>query len=276
MSASLSLSVEDLIGLSAAGWTLGETRCVACGGYHRVWGLLRAAGVVGGTAVDTVVLAPLLDTLVRPGARVLIAGAADAAIVALLMTTAARPLDITVVDICSTPLRIIERLEAQDGLTVRTLRTDLAEMTTASAFDLILSHSMLPFVDGDRRIAVVRALGRALAPGGRAVIVVRTAPALSAADREAHDKAWLDRAWRRIDGSGVPLPGPRSEIDTILVRFAAMRRGHLGGLQTAEEVVDLLEAGGLRLISSHAGGDSTAVTVNGAAHVRRSHVFVCA
>ena len=63
------LAPDDLATLATAGWRIGAARCVACGGYHRVWGTLRAAGVVGGTEPDRLVLEPLLADLLRPGAR---------------------------------------------------------------------------------------------------------------------------------------------------------------------------------------------------------------
>lgn len=258
-----------------AAWNIGRDLCADCGGYHRVWGLLRAVGAVGGPAVDAALLGPIIGERLRPGGSVLLAGSADAGLLSLVLGAAPRPLSVTVADLCPTPLAVLDRMILPQDVSLATLRTDIAELDGETQWDLAFCHSMLPFVPAAVRPRVTRALKRALAPGGHAIVVARTSRPLDPREAPAHDAAWLEQTKDRIAESGVTLPGPQEEVEALLTTFAERRREHLAGFARPEEIASVLEEGGLQVLQHIAGQPSTRVTMGGDAHVRHSHIFVC-
>lgn len=269
------LDPSDLIGLAAAGWRLGQERCAECGGYHRVWGTLRAAGVVGGTAADEAILAPLLSGMLKPDGRVFLAGSADSGLLDLVVRAAGQiPLKVEVADLCATPLAVIEQVRRPTAIDVSTRRLDLADLEDEGQRDLILSHSMLPFVPQTQRLEILVRLRRALAPDGRLVLAARTSAGLTATEAELHDQAWTIRARKRITDAGVPLPGPAEAFDADLATFAARRQGQLGGFETAEVIAGLLEQAGFEVLQTLKSQETTRLHLGGGTHSRQSYVFV--
>lgn len=269
------LSINDLPALARAGWTLGESLCTACGGFHRVWGTLRSAGVVGGVEADEAVLLPLLKDLTPEGTRAFIGGSADPGILEILLKGAeGRMLDVVVTDLCPTPLAVIDALVPQPGLTLKTEVMDITRLNVTAGYDLILSHSLLPFLmPPDRHEALVR-MRRALAPGGHLVIAARTAAPLSSEEAADHDEAWLSRAWARISASGCDLPGPRETFEPLLRAFAAERPKRLWDLSTPEAIAAMLQAAGLDIVSCQESRATTTLNLAGKVKAKQSYMFV--
>jgi SAM-dependent methyltransferase len=269
------LAINDLPALARAGWTLGESLCTACGGFHRVWGTLRCAGVVGGVEADEAVLLPLLRDLTPDGTRAFIGGSADPGILEILLRAAqGRSLDVVVTDLCPTPLAVIETLAPQPGLTLTTEVMDITQLDVTAGYDLILSHSLLPFLTpSDRHEALMR-MRRALAPGGHLVIAARTASPLSAEEAADHDEAWLSRAWARIAARDCDLPGPREAFEPLLEAFAAERPKRLWDLGTPEAISAMFEAAGLEILSCQESRATTALNLAGKVKTKQSYMFV--
>ncbi|MFD3263064.1 methyltransferase domain-containing protein [Phenylobacterium ferrooxidans] len=244
-----SLSPHDLIGLARAGWRHGATHCVACDGYHQVWGSLRAAGLNAGLASDEQGLAPQIAAALSPGAHVLVAGAADPALLDLVVRTASgMPLSILVADLCRTPLAVIDELEPYAETDVLTEQLDLTRLDHVARWDLILSHLMIAHVPAGDRVEVLKRLRRALAPGGRLILVARTVGE-AARDEAADDEAaWVDRTLARLASRGVPTPGAPGEFDALLRVYAAHRTDRLWDLATPEAIAGLLTAGGFEVV----------------------------
>jgi len=267
------LAPDDLIALARAGWRLGAQHCTACGGYHRMWGALRAAGVVGGADADEAVLAPLLTRALTPGARVLLAGSADPGILDMVARAAgATPLQVLVADICATPLKVIEALRPYPAIQVETLRLDLTTLDHEAAWDVIVSHSMLPFVGPEARLEILTRLRRALAPGGRLLLAMRSASAMEDADAARHDEAWIARAKAKIARSGIPLPGPADAFDAALTRYAALRPARLWAT-TPEQVEDLLRSVGFRQVETFRSQESSALTIGDRTYAKRGYIL---
>ncbi len=269
------LEIDDLPALAKAGWTLGERLCTHCGGFHRVWGTLRSAGVVGGVEADEAVLLPLLRDLTPDGTRVFIGGSADPGILQLLLRAAeGRALEVLVTDLCKTPLAVIEALEPQAGLSLRTKELDITRLDAIGGYDLILSHSLLPFLTpADRHDALVR-MRKALAPGGHLVIAARTAAPLNSEEAAGHDEAWLNRAWTRIAASGSELPADRATFEPLLKAFAAERPKRLWDLGTPEAISAMIEAAGLKVVSCQESRATTGLNLAGRTKAKQSYVFV--
>ncbi|MDO8801741.1 bifunctional 2-polyprenyl-6-hydroxyphenol methylase/3-demethylubiquinol 3-O-methyltransferase UbiG [Phenylobacterium sp.] len=242
------LAPDDLPGLAQAAWRHGARHCVACGGYHRVWGTLRAAGLNGGLASDGPDLEPRIAAALAPGAKVLVAGAADPALLDLVVRTAAGiPLEITVADVCRTPLEVIGELRPYARMSVRTEQIDLTRLDRAGRWDLILSHLMIAHVPPGDRIEVLTRLRRALTPKGRLILVARTISGAAREDAPGDEDAWVNRTQAQLAASGLPGLGAPGEFEGLLRSYAAHRTERLWDLATPQAIADLLAAGGFEV-----------------------------
>jgi len=267
------LDINDLDGQAHEIWRLGHRLCGDCGTYHKLRGvLLKAGGLLGGK-YDTEALKPFFQRLTFPGARILIAGSADAGLLrTLLDCTAARPLAITVVDLCPTPLALIDNLQPLDGVSISTQVADLAEPLPMGGFDLIFSHAMLPFVPPPRRGQVLDSLANALAPGGRLIMSVHFGPEMSPEDRRTARLAWYDKVLKAVEAlpDMVALLGDARQ--GLLRDYAERFRYMDKSFATSEEVPALLEAHGYWIEDQDQGPTKPSVTQ--ATEGRRSTIFV--
>jgi SAM-dependent methyltransferase len=268
------IPIDDLYLQAREGWRLGKALCRSCGGYHQVWGLLRASGVVGATLVDGETLGPLLDDCLAPDQSVLIAGAADAGLLQFIAASAsARPLKVRVVDRCPAPLALLEAIAIPSGISLTTGKADLTRLDEPDAHDLILSHSMLYFIDPEGRLEVLRRLRSALAPGGRLVLVLR----LSAPENfteESHRQAWLARVHSRLALHPDLAAMAGDGLDPVLETYARARAVRLSAYATPGEVEDVLSQSGLSLVRHVVSGMSTSLWMEGRVNSRQSHIFV--
>lgn len=147
-----------------------------CASYHRAWSLVRLVDLEGELPVGHAFLARELPPLARHKAlRVLIAGAADSGLAALVLS-ALQPFgimpEILVVDRCETPLAQNRHLAEAVSVRIDTLQADVADLPPGD-FDAVILHNVLFFVPPDRRQAFLAGAGRALRPGGRLLAVQR-------------------------------------------------------------------------------------------------------
>jgi len=272
------IALDDVDTQGREGWRIGETRCTRCDGYHQLWGILRLAHIVGGTRIDKELLSPILGQLIAPGARILIAGAADAGLLQFVLeATTARPLSIHIVDRCPAPLELIERIRLPEGVSVETDEADLTRFDRRDRYDLILSHSMLPFVDDATRVAILRRLRDSLADGGRLVLVARTAPVTAESATSEHDRAWRGQAAEKLALHPDLVDFCGETLSDRLDHFAAGRR-HRGayGFRDATDIADVLTRGGFTVESHIEGGDSTSLRLGDQRITKRSNIFVAA
>lgn len=268
-----SLDINDLDGQAHEIWRLGDQLCGDCGAYHKLRGvLLKASGLRGGK-FDSETLAPFFQRLTFPGARILIAGSADAGLLrTLLDCTSARPLTITVVDLCPTPLALIDSLQAPPDVSITTQIADLTKPLAMDGFDLIFSHSMLAFVPLALRGQVLDSLGNALSADGQLVVSVMVGARTTAEDRQAARQAWYDKVLKAVDAlpDMVALLGDAKQD---LLRDYAQRFRYMDDtFATAEELASLLEAHGYSIQEQSYGRSYQGVSP--ATEGRRSAIFV--
>lgn len=267
------LDINDLDSQAHELWRLGEQLCDDCGSYHRLRGVLLKAGGLHGGKYDTATLGPFIQRLTFPGARILIAGSADAGLLrTVLDCTAVRPLAITVVDLCPTPLALIDSLQPLPGVTLSTRVADLTQPLGMDGFDLIFSHSMLPFVPSERRGLVLDSLRSALAPGGRLVVSASAGDGMTAEDRRAAREAWRAKVLKALDDlpEMVTLLGDARQ--EMLRDYAERFRYMDSAFSAADDIATLLEAHGLEIDERGHGPDRPAVGVSTPG--RRSAIFV--
>lgn len=272
------LPLDDPEAQARAAWRIAGDICTCEGGYHRIHPLLHAVGAMTGIASDRKVLDAILPDLITPGCRILVAGAADATLVHFLISRAqARPISISVVDRCEAPLRLIEQLELPNDVTVDTRQVDLTRLDEHDRYDLILSHSMLPFVSDPIRVEILHNLGASLTPHGRLLIVGRVTQSTYQPTPDEVAQAMVRRAEARL----VDFPD--------LVRFCgpalpAALKSHAKGLTSgssgfsaANEISDLILRAGLRIDQHIPSGTAPSLIMpDGSERHRSGHVFVVA
>src|SRR4051812_43068932 len=142
--------------------------CGDCRNQHALWTYLRLTRAsTGAERQDSKLEAELRDFLAEGRRNVLIAGAQDTGLLALVARAGAdlEP-DIAVLDICETPLKLCERLAGTWTLPIEIIRQDLYGLDIERRFDLVLVHGTLNFIAADRQAEVLRRLQRAMRPGG--------------------------------------------------------------------------------------------------------------
>lgn len=252
------LAIDDLMGQAREGWRLGATLCTDCDGYHQMRGVLRATRIVRGPDTDDHLLDDLMGNLVRPGHRILIAGAGDPGQLANLVRLApARPLSITIIDRCPAPLALIERLASMPGISIKTSVGDLTTLDETAAHDLILSHSMLPFLAPADRITMLKRFHQALAPGGKLLITVPITRVKSTDERLAYDAARLRKVLDRIAASPDLVALMGEDHEAIITRYEARRASRTAAFTDMGEVLSLIEKASFTLDHQIEGGEST-------------------
>jgi hypothetical protein len=238
---------EDLPLNAARGREFGRALCTCDTQYHALWGLLRAAGCTGGLEEEEAVLSPLLARLLAGGKRILIVGAADTG--TLCMTARAakeRNADITVLDHCRSPLRLIESFSSEHGLPAHTLHLDVTELGAAASWDVMLLHYTLSFIAPEQRSGVMQRLAHALAPGGTLVCTIRTGqPSLFGLERL--ETAWIEKMRGKIEQSGLSALTKDGELERLLQKGAKARTERRRTIPTVEETKSLIADSGLRL-----------------------------
>jgi SAM-dependent methyltransferase len=202
----------------------------SCSGYHGFWQYLRLLGIVT-TPTDHV---EFLSAALAPAAaghrriRILVSGAVDYSMLACLIHSCDEFADITVIDICDTPLFLNQWYARRAGRFIRTLREDIMKHREAASYDVICAHSFLSQFPLPRRRRLVASWRELLRPGGKVITVNRIRAGSSGAFRYSRAQAEALRAavlreagkWRdRLDLSP-------EELALHACNFAKTRRIH--------------------------------------------------
>ncbi|THD80845.1 hypothetical protein E7811_17615 [Aliigemmobacter aestuarii] len=222
---------------------LSHTHCRGCGAYHAVWPYLRLIDPPRGVDADRDRLMRVLSPLLDAGTTVLLAGSADAGLAECVLDAAAeRPVDLTVLDLCETPLR--QCLALLGGRAAGRLRTQQGSITGAPVtppVELIVAHSVLSFLPAEDLPRAGAFMGQSLQTGGRLVMTTsigRSAPALSTAHHRQH-------VLSQLSARGVPLPGGEAEFAELLDAYTAGRAERRGPFDDLDALQRWLADAGL-------------------------------
>jgi SAM-dependent methyltransferase len=178
-------------------------------------------------------------------ARVLISGAVDWAMLAEILRiydAAGAQVQVTVLDICETALRLNLWYAAQAGISIATVLSDIRDYRAEGGYDVVCTHSFLPLFDPADRSRVVETWRQILRPGGVAVTVNRIwrqYPDPMVRYTPEQRRAFIDSVRRAAAALAPPLD--LGEQD--LVRGAEAFSENLAGwpLRSATEMVELFE-----------------------------------
>ncbi len=145
--------MEDLPRVAADAYELAGYLCGDCRDLHALWPYARLTRASTGVEQSQSGLEAQLRTFFNLGLRnVLIAGAADSALLAHVARSGARhEIKIVVLDICDTPLELSRRFATQWALPVETVKQDLFNLDLAHRFDVVLMHGTLTSPRTDMR-----------------------------------------------------------------------------------------------------------------------------
>lgn len=141
-----------------------------CAWYHGSWQVFRLLGVFHSILSDDDFFLPTLTRLIDGGVRrILISGAADYALLARVAAAAgphAKDMQVTVVDLCNTPLRLNAWYGEKFGIQVEVIKHNVLDYRPSQPFDLICTHSFLCFFNETERRHLVQRWWECLQPGG--------------------------------------------------------------------------------------------------------------
>jgi len=154
-----------------------------CSWYHSVWQYLRIFNMVSTPTWHSRFYLDFLAGLAkRDFSRVLVSGTADYSMLAHLLAAFAstgRAPDVTVLDLCETPLFLCKWYGKSVGTRVSTVAADILQYSANETFDIVVTDAFLTRFPDAERDRLVQQWFRLLRSGGRVVTTVRIEPGLS-------------------------------------------------------------------------------------------------
>jgi methyltransferase family protein len=153
-----------------------------CRWYHGNWELLKSLGVVTTSGVHATELGALLELALDERTsvpRILLSGSTDATLLQILALTcgdSGRRADITAVDICATPLELMNRYARNNKLRFSSVRADILEHCPETNYDIIFTHAFMGNFGEAGRARLVRKWASMLSEGGTVVTAQRVRP----------------------------------------------------------------------------------------------------
>ena len=149
-----------------------------CRDYHAMWQYFRQIGLLTTIGTNTDFLVATLRGLADADScrRVLISATADYGMLAHVLHAyrlAGVEPEVTVVDMCETPLALNRWYAERAGVTIRTCRANLLEFRADAPFDLVCTHSFLGRLTQEVRAGALDKWHEVLRPGGHVVTVAR-------------------------------------------------------------------------------------------------------
>ena len=243
--------IEDLPRVAADAYELAGYLCGDCRDLHALWPYARLTRASTGVEQSQSRLEAQLRSFFDLGLRnVLIAGAADSALLAHVARAGARhEINIGVLDICDTPLELSRRFAAQWALPIETMKQDLCDLDLAHQFDVVLMHGTLNFIAPSRHAQVLQRLHRAMRPGGRLQLHFNTSRP-PAADQAVESRAeYADFILRELRRLRIPLPDREAALRERLIARAHEREWRDGQFAAPEQVEALVKAAGFKILS---------------------------
>jgi hypothetical protein len=224
---------------------------IGCRNYHGVWQYLRLVDLVTTPRDHASFYVPVLLNALRSGRRrVLISGAVDYSMLAVVLAACAAAGvagDITVADVCETPIRLCHWYADRMGAAIATEVTDILKHKPTAPYDLIVTHSFLGAFPPASRTRLVSAWRDWLKPGGEIVTVNRIRPGAPqmVAFTDAETGKFRDSVRHAVAAHAGELDIDTEALDALVQGYLAQRAVYPIG--SCEELGSLFEAAGLRV-----------------------------
>jgi hypothetical protein len=225
-----------------------------CAAYHGIWPYVLRFGMAHSPQHQREFYRAAIGEAINSsrGRRILASGAADYSLPATLLWACAQAEvtpDLTVADICETPLRLCAWFGKVAGVPLEIAVADILTYRPARPYDIVAAHSFLGYFAPAARGRLVAAWHDLLVPGGRVVLVHRVradAPDLirfSASQGKEFYTRFLEQAVRHAD-----------ELTVTPEALAALSDGFVAHsvfhpLRSGEELAALFEVNGFSVTS---------------------------
>ena len=242
---------------------LAQDLCADCRDYHAVWPYRRLSRTVSGIEATADIVEALLREATRPEGRILIAGAADAGMLALtVQSTRGLAPFIDVTDRCPTPLAVCRRYAETHGLSVAALQLDFSNSALTHRYDVVFGDCILQFVPQQFHVDVLRRLARAMTKQSTLVLVERLRGS-GGSESSSGDRA--GETLRALAARGIELPEDEPAFLARLKRMLNAQKTRIADYAAPRDLSSCLAEAGFHLMD---GGDAnrhrTAFLSNGA------------
>lgn len=158
---------------------LAESLCPpSCLAYHAMWQYFRLIGLIGTISSDSDFLLDTIRELAQSEKfrRILISGSADYGMLAHVLAAyrlAGETPEITVLDLCETPLALNRWYAQRQDLSIETVPANILDFKPERKFDLICTHSFLGRLPPEIRKQALTRWHTLLRSGGQVVTTAR-------------------------------------------------------------------------------------------------------
>lgn len=239
----LALSADLINGVAPVLCTANHVDRDGCSWYHGTWQYLRLLNLVSTPTWHSNFYADALSAAYSRGLRkVLVSGTADYSVLSYVLRAGVEyeDLEVTVLDMCPTPLFACRWYAHQVGREVSTVSADVLEFDR-TGFDLIVSDAFLTRFKSTDSARVLSRWTKYLRAGGEVITTVRVHDEGSAArDESKAAKDFSDRARVRAERWRSLLRRSPEDISRLALEYAhRMKSERLG---TQADVLDLFRA----------------------------------
>jgi SAM-dependent methyltransferase len=235
-----------------------------CSWYHGIWQYLRIFNLVSTPTWHSEFYTGELEALARSGefSRILISGTADYSMLAYVLwayRNASTAANVTVLDLCETPLFLCKWYAKLVGSRVTAVSEDIFKYKPETPFDLITTDAFLTRFSPEERPELISNWKRLLRAGGQVVTTVRVEEGLAAEvvrttpqQVTAFKSKALQEARRWQGFLGLSPEETASQAATYAERMISY------SFRSVDELVHLLKDGGFdidRLIKKEVPGE---------------------
>ena len=224
-----------------------------CASSHGFWQYLRVFKIAPSPQRHADFYLDSLGALARDGRheRVLISGASDYCMLAHLLWAYQNEnatVNVTVVDLCDTPLFLCRWYAKLVSQAVDTYASDILDFKTDKAFDVICTDSLLSRFPASEKKSFVSKWRNLLRPGGKVVTALKINPSWSEESirmTPGEKDAFCDRVYEQARRWREFLGIDPDEMAKEAQRYAG--RGMKYSFRSRKEIVELFEGGGFAL-----------------------------
>lgn len=230
--------MDDVLLQAKTAWSLAPELCAptGCAWYHGVWPSLRALGLVAEPARHADFFARSLAVV---GPRVLVSGAADAAMPGLVASSI-DDVELAVLDRCATPVRLAVEWGSRHGVAVEAHVSDVLALAGDGSFDAVATHGLFSLVPRPQRAELARRWAGLLRPGGR-LVTTSSLSSPATPDPFGFSAEAVDGFARRAAAAGAG-----DDIVAAARRWA--ERAHVHPVYDADDVHAVLDAAGFDVV----------------------------
>jgi hypothetical protein len=174
---------------------------LGCCWYHSAWQYLR---IIDKVSSPTWHLDFYFDTLIetiKEGSRILISGTADYSLLALIFESARfsnKKVDLTVTDICDTPLLLCEWYASEMNFSINTIKGNILELENLGDYDIIITDAFLTRFSKSNKEIIIKKWLSSLTDYGNIITTIRIEDDVEVKANDNEKEIFIQDAIREI------------------------------------------------------------------------------